>query len=75
MDFQFDNLVIYSILQPLLKEILNTLRAKTLANRKEDWFELQLTHFILLNTVELTMAHDIEFARRYRIKGVCFHHL
>jgi len=69
MDFQFDNLVIYSILQPLLKEVLNTLRTKTLANRMEDWFELQLTHYILLNTIELTMAHDVDFARRYNMKS------
>ncbi|KAH0558757.1 hypothetical protein GP486_004600 [Trichoglossum hirsutum] len=69
MDFQLDNLVIHSILQPLLKEILNTLRSKTLSNRKEDWFELQLTQFILLNTIELTMAHDIEFARLHNIKN------
>jgi len=69
MDFQLDNLVIYSILQPLLKEVLNTLRTKSLANRLEDWFELQLTHYILLNTIEVTMAHDVEFAKRYNMKS------
>jgi hypothetical protein len=68
MDFQLDNLVIYSLLQPLLKEILNTLKTKTLSSRMEDWFELQLTHYILLNTVELTLAHDVEFARLHNIK-------
>jgi hypothetical protein len=71
MDFQLDNLVIHSVLQPLLKEILTTLRTKSLAGRLEDWFERQLTYFILLNTIELTMAHDVEFARRYRVRGVC----
>ncbi|KAH0545370.1 hypothetical protein FGG08_000511 [Glutinoglossum americanum] len=69
MDFQLDNLVIHGVLQPLLKEILTTLRTKSSASKPEDWFERQLTYFILLNTIELTMAHDVEFARRYRVGG------
>lgn len=66
MDFQIDNIAINHELKRLLKELRNTLKKKLLAMKKEDWFEIHVTLFILLNHVELTTAHDVEFAEWHR---------
>jgi hypothetical protein len=68
MDFQIDNLVIHEQLQVQLKEILKVLTEKMLPPKKEHWFDIQLCLFILLHSVELTMAHDAEFATRYSLE-------
>lgn len=68
MDFQIDNIAIYYFLMPLKAKILKDLQKKILANRKEDWLEIHLTMFILLNNVERQTKHDGWFARRYAMK-------
>jgi len=65
MDFTIDNITINRLLKEALNLIRKRLKEKTLPRKKEDWFEIYLTVFILLNHVDLTMAHDIEFARRH----------
>jgi hypothetical protein len=67
MDGQIDNIVVYHLLEPLWTKIRKILREKLLKNKKQDWFELQLTLFILLNHVEWTMAHDIDFSNRHSL--------
>lgn len=65
MDFTIDNITIHRLLKKALALIRKRLKDKTLPRKKEDWFEIYLTIFILLNHVELTMAHDMAFARRH----------
>ena len=68
MDFQIDNITIHKILLPLRKEILQELQRKVLANRRKDFMEIFLTIYILLNNIELTIAHDRKFAQRYSLQ-------
>ena len=35
--------------------------------KKEDWFDLYLTTFIILHHVDLTMKHDIDFATKHNL--------
>ncbi|RMZ83951.1 hypothetical protein DV737_g1374, partial [Chaetothyriales sp. CBS 132003] len=65
MDTQLDQIVIQSILHNLRTEVLQTLQIKVEKSRKKDWFEIFLTIFILLNTIELATAHDHQFASMY----------
>ncbi|KAF8424200.1 hypothetical protein EV426DRAFT_107192 [Tirmania nivea] len=65
MDFQLDNITIHYLLMPWKSRILKELQKKILGNRKEDWLEVHLTMFILLNNVERQIKHDNWFARRY----------
>ena len=70
MDQEIDNLVIHNILQPLRRKItqrLDKLRVRFKAEGKKDCEETQLAYFILMNNVELAMAHDVAFARRYHL--------
>jgi len=62
MDFQIDNIVIYDYLRHMLDDIRKAMKAKIMPIKKEDWFEIHLATFILLNHVDLTMKHDVEFA-------------
>ena len=65
MDTQIDRIVIKSILNPLRKQVLKDLDLKLTRCKREDWFEIFLVIFILLNNVEIATAHDHEFATFY----------
>lgn len=67
MDFQLDNITIHYLLMPWKSRILKELQKKILGNRKEDWLEVHLTMFILLNNVERQIKHDNWFAGRYSL--------
>lgn len=71
MDFQLDNITIHYLLVPWKSRILKELQKKILGNRKEDWLEVHLTMFILLNNVERQVKHDNWFARRYSLNVRC----
>src|SRR5271156_4753818 len=62
MDFQIDNIVIYDHLRHMLDDIRKAMKARIMPMKKEDWFDIHLATFILLNHVDLTMKHDVEFA-------------
>ena len=62
MDFQIDNIVIYDYLRHMLDDIRKAMKARIMPIKKEDWFDIHLATFILLNHVDLTMKHDVEFA-------------
>jgi hypothetical protein len=69
VDLQIDLVVINEILKPELKTILKML--KTMLESSDawsNWFEIYLAYFILLNNVELTMAHDAWFVKRNNLK-------
>ena len=73
MDLQLDNLVIHNFLQPILKRItkrLDTLRQRVKTHGRQDWLETQLGFFILMNSLELAIAHDIDWACKRGVK-VC----
>jgi len=67
MDFQIDNIVIYEQLRNLLKKIRTIMRNKIMPMKKEDWFDVHLATFILLEHADRTMAHDREFARDHNL--------
>lgn len=73
MDFQLDNITIHYLLVPWKSRILKELQKKILGNRKEDWLEVHLTMFILLNNVERQVKHDNWFARRYSLNVCALH--
>jgi len=62
MDFQIDNIVIYDYLRHMLDDIRKAMKARIMPIKKEDWFDIHLATFILLNHVDLTMKHDVEYA-------------
>lgn len=69
VDLQIDLIVINEILQPELKKILKMM--KTMLESSDpwnNWFEIYLAYFILLQNVELTMAHDAWFVKRHNLK-------
>lgn len=71
MDTQLDQIVIQDVLMPLRSGLLQELQKKIHGRRREDWFEIFLTVFILLSNTEFILAHSRRFARRYGM-GVCF---
>ena len=67
MDFQIDNVVIHDHLKRLLQNIRHSMREKIMPIKKEDWFDIHLTTFILLHHVDLTMRHDMDFAKQHNL--------
>jgi hypothetical protein len=67
MDFQIDNIVIYDYLMGTLHHIRKAMKEKIMPRKKEDWFDLYLTTFIILHHVDLTMKHDIDFATKHNL--------
>jgi hypothetical protein len=69
VDLQIDLIVINEILQPELKKVLKMLKSTLESNDPwSNWFEIYLAYFILLHNVEMTMAHDAWFVKRYNLK-------
>lgn len=68
MNFEIDNIIINCKLVPLWKCIRGELQEKILQKRKQDWFEIQLVLFILLNHIDLTMSHDIDWAKLHALE-------
>jgi hypothetical protein len=65
MDCQLDQLVIQGFLQPLREQLLEELQHKVDTARKEAWFEIFLTIFILLANTEQQLAHSRRNAIRH----------
>ncbi len=64
MDTQLDRVVIQTILVPLKHKVLKLLQ-KTLARGHTSWFDIFAAVFILLNSIEIGMAHNHKFATFY----------
>ena len=62
MDSQFDQIVIKRILNPLREQVLKILDQKISSYKREEWLEIFLVVFLLLNNIEIATAHDHEFA-------------
>ncbi|KAF4632338.1 hypothetical protein G7Y89_g5787 [Cudoniella acicularis] len=65
VDTQLDQVAIQSILDPLRQQVLKLLNERISKKSRKDWFEIYATIFILLNNVEVAIAHDHDFAHRY----------
>lgn len=71
MDTQLDQIVIGEVLEPLKKKILGTFEAKVALNRPEDWFEIYLSSFIILNHIERLAKHSAFHARLHAMPVSC----
>ncbi|PNP79450.1 hypothetical protein FNYG_07066 [Fusarium nygamai] len=56
MDTQMDHLVIKNIMTPLRQRILAGLQTKIMENKRENWYEIYLTTFVLLSNMECQFA-------------------
>ncbi|KAH7202346.1 hypothetical protein DER44DRAFT_900869 [Fusarium oxysporum] len=56
MDTQMDHLVIKNIMTPLRQRILAGLQAKIMETKRENWYEIYLTTFVLLSNMERQFA-------------------
>ena len=63
MDFQIDNITIYNYLTGILDRIRKAMKERIMPIKKEDWFDIHLATFILLHHADLTMKHDVDFAK------------
>lgn len=74
MDTQLDQIVIKDFLVPLRASLLQELQEKISGYKRENWFSIFLTIFILLSNTEYILAHSRRFAKRYGM-GVSFYAL
>ncbi|KAI0834247.1 hypothetical protein F5Y06DRAFT_174098 [Hypoxylon sp. FL0890] len=67
MDTQIDDIAIRAILNPLEKRILSELNRKILDKEKEreNWFEIYLATFILLNNFEFVFRDVVDYTTRH----------
>lgn len=64
MKAQLDHIMVQDILTPLRMEILQELSRKIEASEPEFWFEIYLTMFTLLSSIEVSSAHDHYLTKR-----------
>lgn len=64
MDTQLDELVIGAILIPIGKKFLRLLKERTLARKKEHWYEIYLATFIVLSSFEQILVDVVDFTER-----------
>lgn len=74
MDTQIDDITLRSLLLPLGEKILKDLEQKIMARRKESWFEIYLTTFIIMNNFERHFADIIEYTSDLGIKVIGITH-
>lgn len=65
MDTQLDELTIKSLLNPLRFELLRLLKEKIHERKRENWFEIYLAIFIIMNNVEWLVADVVDYASRH----------
>jgi hypothetical protein len=65
MDTQLDQIIIKDILTPLRNKVLLALQNKMQDGKKEDWFEIFLTMFVLSTSTEWLLRHSRGNALRY----------
>lgn len=68
MDTQLDELTIKAVLVPLKVKLLRLLKAKVLAKKKEDWYEIYLACFIILNNSERVNEHILDYYQRFGVE-------
>ena len=68
MDTQLDELTIGSVLIPLGKKFLSLLKKRTLAKKKEHWYEIYLATFVVLSNLEQILDDVVDFTERFGMK-------
>lgn len=63
MDTQLDQIIITQVLYPLKKKLLDRFEEMITPVRPEDWFEIYLTAFIILNHIERLAEHSARHAK------------
>lgn len=61
MDSQLDELAIGSVLLPLGSDLLRLFKAKVLARKKEDQYEIFLAAFLILSNAERVLHDMVDF--------------
>lgn len=64
MDTQLDELAIGTVLIPMGKKVLGLLKERTLARKREHWYEIYLATFIILSSFEQILADVVDFSER-----------
>lgn len=67
MDTQLDQIVIHNVLNPLRKDLLDQLEARISPFKREDWFDIYLTSFIVLNHIERLAKHSAYHAELHNM--------
>lgn len=65
MDTQVDELAINVLLVPLKTRLLQLLKCRILAKKREYWYEIYLASFVVLHNVERVADHIADYARRF----------
>lgn len=63
IDTQMDQIIINYILKPLREKLLEQFEARISPFRREDWFDIYLTSFIILNHIERLALHSRAHAK------------
>jgi hypothetical protein len=73
MDTQLDQIVIQRILTPLRAKILKKFEQLITPAKREAWFEVYLSAFVLLNHIERLARHSAFHARMHvmPVSGIC----
>ncbi|KAI0384781.1 hypothetical protein F5Y04DRAFT_221149 [Hypomontagnella monticulosa] len=67
MDTQLDEISIKHVLIPLKSKLLHLLKKKVLEKDKQNWYEIFLTSFIFLHSLEVVLGQVMDYSRRYGI--------
>lgn len=68
MDTQIDDIVIRDLFMPLGQSILKVLDSKIGTRRRQDWFEIYLATFVIMNNFEFVFADVLEYSTRHGLK-------
>jgi len=73
MDTQLDDIAINGLLLPSSTRLLQLLEQKMEKRKKEDWFEIFVTIFIVMSNVEFILADVVDYTERHGMKVSCAH--
>ncbi|XXG96396.1 hypothetical protein Hte_002678 [Hypoxylon texense] len=68
MDTQIDDLAIRTFLDPLGKRILRELSRKIHEKKRENWFDIYLATFIIMNNFEFVFTDVLDYTSRHGLK-------
>ncbi|KAI1106393.1 hypothetical protein F4804DRAFT_340550 [Jackrogersella minutella] len=68
MDTQIDDIAIKYILGPLERKILDELDSKIHEMKRENWFEIYLATFIIMNNFEFVFSDVVDYTSRHGLK-------
>ena len=71
MDTQMDDIALRDVIIPLARNILKELDQKIRNHRRENWFEIYLTTFIIMNNFEFIFFDVIDYTTRHGMKVYC----